>query len=597
MASKGLLPSSPHGADRKRPPSLRTSKTTNSSKSSYARVSRLVATVVHVMVHHLSLPPDSFLLPEHPSQWLTVAKQTQSTPAGRPPAALSVFAQRLISGSKLSLPVILVALKYVERFLHRKRERAGGAMMVDNHVEMHMEPGNVVSEGQRAVSGDSTSEFGVLVAALAAANKFLDDSRYSNRWWAKVAQMPLDELNGIEMGFLAGISFDLYVPEAEYVEWVTAMQKFARWLEEQAVTSTPINDAAAPPLHTPHQRLSRSSTSSSTSHSTPSSTLNPIFLSPNTPTAPIAPAASATAVVSPLPSPVPAALPLGMSWNNISPYLPSLSSHHVHSPASPADASFIPQAGHPRPMSYTSSPISDAASLRSTGSSTRISSPNIIATTGPTVLVTSAQGHTNLGRSGAVRKKRADPLLGVRNPHHPHQHRVQPYHLQIAPAQSDHNYFPPHPPVSPLHHRASMCSVSSSASLSSMSSSSTTSTFEAFLYQQTVLEKMLEGRGRDSESVVSNSCPSVTSEAPSVWSMGTASSFGSNGSSCPGLPETTSLPRWYKQGDDNGDMSQPSQVVEATDGKGWSLPRWFRVEDGQEEKQGERGDNAMEVDA
>ncbi|KAI9101835.1 hypothetical protein DFS34DRAFT_577877, partial [Phlyctochytrium arcticum] len=138
-----------------------------------------------------------------------MAQEEQSNSIGRPPAALLVFAQKLISNSKLSLPVILVSLKYVERFLRGVRDQAVKGCEFGNNESAH-------TFDLRHV----TSEYGLLVAALASANKFLDDSRFSNRWWAKVSEIGLLDLNKIEMAFLSGISYDLFLGDAAYVEWV-----------------------------------------------------------------------------------------------------------------------------------------------------------------------------------------------------------------------------------------------------------------------------------------------------------------------------------------------------------------------------------------
>lgn len=523
-------PKQPTTATRGRSSSCsRSKRQPSASKASYARVSRLVSTVVCLMLHHLSSVSLDHFDPNRPSQWLALGKQSPV----RPPAALFAFSQRLIANSKLSLPVILVSLKYVERYLVNKRRRNSETQVSEESdpVRIYMQ----LENPEQHPFGGRTSEYGVLLAALAAANKFLDDSRYSNRWWAKVAEMRLGQVNLIEMEFLNGISFDLYIQEKEYVDWVNAMQKLARWLEEQAVA--PGNSVETPIVSTRPSPASIPQIVTSTSH-------NP---TPGTPLIP--PEAKPPSIISPVPSPMLAlpSLPIGVSWQSFS-SVPMISPVHSSPSSSPAhNLPFLP----PPNMSSTSSPFEGAASVQSLNSSPQISG-----------LGTLVASQANLVRSGAVRKKRADPLLGVRHPHHPS--RLQPYRMQ-HPQQSDHNHYPQQPlSMHDPSHRSSMCSISSNASMSSMSSTSTTSTFEAFLHQQSVLERMLEG-GADGDS--------ASMGTPSHWSVGTASSFGSLSS---GAPESISLPRWYKPGEP---MVERDKEAEGG-GKGFSLPRWFRVEDG-----------------
>ncbi|KAJ3203083.1 hypothetical protein HDU67_010395, partial [Dinochytrium kinnereticum] len=74
--------------------------------------------------------------------------------------------------------------------------------------------------------------FSLLIASLMTSNKFLDDARYSNRWWAKVSEMPLVDVNRAESEFLHVLGYSLAVSPVEYDGWVERMQRFARMIEE-----------------------------------------------------------------------------------------------------------------------------------------------------------------------------------------------------------------------------------------------------------------------------------------------------------------------------------------------------------------------------
>ncbi|KAI8850055.1 hypothetical protein BC829DRAFT_442521 [Chytridium lagenaria] len=135
---------------------------TSVSKTSYARISRLVSTVVHCMDANTSpwgilnsstspsnhQPSTAYPSPSSPSVYPTSPYNSAITPhstlgassttsstlssastAVNPPpppkasAALYAFAHRLLSHSKLSLPVVLVALKFLDRYFAIMRQQ------------------------------------------------------------------------------------------------------------------------------------------------------------------------------------------------------------------------------------------------------------------------------------------------------------------------------------------------------------------------------------------------------------------------------------------------------------------------------------------
>ena len=53
----------------------------------------------------------------------------------------------------------------------------------------------------------------ILFASIVIAIKYIEDKFYSNKYYCKIGGMDLDVLNKIEMKFLVGIGFDLYVEE------------------------------------------------------------------------------------------------------------------------------------------------------------------------------------------------------------------------------------------------------------------------------------------------------------------------------------------------------------------------------------------------
>ncbi|KAI8995905.1 hypothetical protein BC832DRAFT_542800 [Gaertneriomyces semiglobifer] len=543
----------------------------SASKASYSRVSRLVATVVHLMIHQFSLPPSQFSPPVKSSYWLALAKAALGTSIPRPSAALFAFAQRVISNSKLSLPVILVALKYVETFLVALRTQPAGTS--------NRPPGTPPLLDLRL---DTAVEFNVLLGALMAANKFLDDSRYSNRWWAKVAEMPIPRVNHVEMAFLDGLSFRLHIHEDTYVGWVRSLQKLAGWLEEESMSTAAASDGAVAIKALVQPTL------------------------PNVPAVHLQPSPSPVAVCA-IPVPAPSPIPSPYLLSNNPP-----SSHFVNDAMSISPVTFVPPLNGlggnaqviPVPLSPASSRHSGMASPHSAnGYSSSISRASPLGFSKAFLQPSSSprmrgpysssphQDPTPLRPdSSAARKKRADPLLGIRTTHlnrtapyqslQPHATGTQPSAItsqmiceshvvdeleatalsqpfakdQWHPSQqlTQRTQSAPYDLSQPswiipnrLRHRDSIGSMYSIASHSSASSAA--SSFEAFLHQQSLLERMLEDGTEEPVGAESTSTAVVPSSGSS---MGTASSFGSTstrtsvatGSTVPSIPTSSDCP-------------------------------------------------------
>lgn len=143
------------------------------SKSSYAKICRLVATLTTLM-HTNNLETSDNLL--------TIAMQTNPTPSG----SFYELIYNMLSISGLTLPVILVALKYTHQYVCSNT--------------------NSIKDPQLLIT----------IAAMTA-NKFLDDLRLSNTWWSRTSGIPLDVLNRNELLFLTDIAYTLHLSDKEYV--------------------------------------------------------------------------------------------------------------------------------------------------------------------------------------------------------------------------------------------------------------------------------------------------------------------------------------------------------------------------------------------
>lgn len=71
----------------------------------------------------------------------------------------------------------------------------------------------------------------MFLAALVCASKFLQDRTYSNRAWAKISSLPVQEINANEKAFLELLDYNLYVNAELFKNWTRRLQDLA---EKQA---------------------------------------------------------------------------------------------------------------------------------------------------------------------------------------------------------------------------------------------------------------------------------------------------------------------------------------------------------------------------
>ncbi|KAJ3372555.1 hypothetical protein HDU91_003253 [Kappamyces sp. JEL0680] len=71
-------------------------------------------------------------------------------------------------------------------------------------------------------------EYRLFLAALMISQKQNSDSRYANRAWAKISNLPLDEVNRVECEFLRGMRWSLHIRDDQYNQWVQAMQTLGK---------------------------------------------------------------------------------------------------------------------------------------------------------------------------------------------------------------------------------------------------------------------------------------------------------------------------------------------------------------------------------
>ncbi|KAI9299482.1 cyclin-domain-containing protein, partial [Cunninghamella echinulata] len=102
------------------------------------------------------------------------------------------YCQKLIKATQISCACILVAFYYI----HRLRSA---------YPFIHASIG---------------SEIRLFTTALVLANKYLDDNTFTNKTWSEVSNIPVLELNIMEMEFLSALQYNIHVPYDQFFKWV-----------------------------------------------------------------------------------------------------------------------------------------------------------------------------------------------------------------------------------------------------------------------------------------------------------------------------------------------------------------------------------------
>ncbi|KAF7712705.1 Uncharacterized protein PECH_006661 [Penicillium ucsense] len=87
------------------------------------------------------------------------------------------------------------------------------------------------------VKGKKGSEFRLMTVALMLGNKFLDDNTYTNKTWAEVSGIAVQEIHIMEVEFLSNIRYDLLTSEAQWSEWHAKLGLFAAYFDSASKVS------------------------------------------------------------------------------------------------------------------------------------------------------------------------------------------------------------------------------------------------------------------------------------------------------------------------------------------------------------------------
>ncbi|KAI9323159.1 cyclin-domain-containing protein, partial [Dichotomocladium elegans] len=111
-----------------------------------------------------------------------------------------VFCQKILKATQISCACVLLALYYIHR-LH---------------------------SAYPSIRASIGSEARLFTTALILANKFLDDNTFTNKTWSDVSNIPVRELNIMEMEFLSALNYNIYLHHTQFFAWVA--QCHHQWL-------------------------------------------------------------------------------------------------------------------------------------------------------------------------------------------------------------------------------------------------------------------------------------------------------------------------------------------------------------------------------
>ncbi|OLN87133.1 Meiotically up-regulated gene 80 protein 2 [Colletotrichum chlorophyti] len=103
-----------------------------------------------------------------------------------------------------------------------------------------------------SVKGRSGSEYRLLTVALMLGNKFLDDNTYTNKTWAEVSGITVQEIHVMEVEFLSNMRYSLLATKEEWEEWLVKLASFSEYYERaQKQPMSPLNKSFTSPIPSP----------------------------------------------------------------------------------------------------------------------------------------------------------------------------------------------------------------------------------------------------------------------------------------------------------------------------------------------------------
>ncbi|KAL8712125.1 MAG: hypothetical protein Q9220_003559 [cf. Caloplaca sp. 1 TL-2023] len=136
------------------------------------------------------------------------------------------------------------------------------------------------------VKGKLGSEFRLFTVALMLGNKFLDDNTYTNKTWAEVSGISVQEIHIMEVEFLSNMRYTLYASELEWKAWHIKLGKFFKYFDIALKTPTETSPRTLNPPVTASNGPPNLPSPPASNHTSPPYTISHSFTHNNTPTYP-----------------------------------------------------------------------------------------------------------------------------------------------------------------------------------------------------------------------------------------------------------------------------------------------------------------------
>ncbi|ORY14404.1 hypothetical protein BCR34DRAFT_623339 [Clohesyomyces aquaticus] len=95
-----------------------------------------------------------------------------------------------------------------------------------------------------SVKGKPGSEYRLLTVALMLGNKFLDDNTYTNKTWAEVSGISVQEVHIMEVEFLSNMRYSLFTSQKKWEDWHAILGKFGTFFDR--ASKMPSTDTISP---------------------------------------------------------------------------------------------------------------------------------------------------------------------------------------------------------------------------------------------------------------------------------------------------------------------------------------------------------------
>ncbi|RLM74756.1 hypothetical protein C2845_PM15G16250 [Panicum miliaceum] len=194
------------------------------------RVVGVLSALLERVVERNDAAADELAAGDAPASAASLAPASAFRATARPDISVRSYMARIARFAGCSPACYVVAYVYLDRLLRRGRR----------------------GRGRAALAVDSYSVHRLLITAVLAAVKFMDDVCYNNAYFARVGGISLAEMNYLEVDFLFAVGFDLNVSPETFGHYCAVLQAEMLRLElDKTPPTTTMTPAAAagPRLH------------------------------------------------------------------------------------------------------------------------------------------------------------------------------------------------------------------------------------------------------------------------------------------------------------------------------------------------------------